>query len=85
MLQTLGCRFSDLVFPPSPLTFVFSAKNTAKSINFVPLPQKDIRRIEEAVAPLDYGAMFGAFGRYIRSGAREAMSHSVDRYLKVFR
>jgi glyoxylase-like metal-dependent hydrolase (beta-lactamase superfamily II) len=53
--------------------------------NLIPLPERDVRRIAEAVEPLEYDAMFGAFGRYIRSGAREAMSRSVDRYLKIFR
>jgi glyoxylase-like metal-dependent hydrolase (beta-lactamase superfamily II) len=53
--------------------------------NYIPLAPREVRRIAEAVEPLEYDAMFGAFGRYIRSGAREAMSRSLDRYLKIFR
>lgn len=52
--------------------------------NLIPLPQKDILHIREAVAPLEYDAMFGAFGSYIRGGAAEAMARSAERYLSVF-
>lgn len=53
--------------------------------NYIPLAQKDILKIKAAIAPLDYDAMFGAFGRYIFSGAKQAMQFSVNRYLAIFK
>ncbi|HEX5553043.1 MAG TPA: MBL fold metallo-hydrolase [Chitinophagaceae bacterium] len=52
--------------------------------NMIPLPKKDILRISQSVEPLPYDAMFGAFGRYILTGARQAMARSVKRYLSIF-
>ncbi|WP_160712255.1 MBL fold metallo-hydrolase [Chitinophaga solisilvae] len=53
--------------------------------NNVPLNAAEIRTIHEAVQPLDYTAMYGAFGKYILSGARDAMDFSVKRYLQHIR
>jgi glyoxylase-like metal-dependent hydrolase (beta-lactamase superfamily II) len=52
--------------------------------NMIPLPQKAILKIAESVQPLTYDAMFGAFGLYLREGAKQAMDFSVKRYLKIF-
>jgi glyoxylase-like metal-dependent hydrolase (beta-lactamase superfamily II) len=52
--------------------------------NLVPLPKKDILFINQAVLPLKYDAMYGAFGRYIVRDAKKAMELSVNRYLRIF-
>ncbi|MGV3527720.1 MAG: MBL fold metallo-hydrolase [Flavisolibacter sp.] len=52
--------------------------------NMIPLAATDIRNIATAVEPLQYDAMYGAFDRYIRSGAKEIMKTSVERYLQIF-
>lgn len=52
--------------------------------NYIPLPEKAILNIKEVTDPLDYDAMFGAFGRYLFSGAKQAMHLSVNRYLSIF-
>ena len=52
--------------------------------NLIPLSKKDILYIQQAVKGLPYEAMYGAFGRYIRTEAQKAMDYSVNRYLKIF-
>jgi glyoxylase-like metal-dependent hydrolase (beta-lactamase superfamily II) len=52
--------------------------------NLIPLPEREIRAIEASVKELRYDAMYGAFGRYIYTGAKQAMDFSVKRYLKIF-
>lgn len=52
--------------------------------NYIPLPKKDILQIENVMKPLAYDAIYGAFGRYIRSGAGQAMDFSVKRYLRIY-
>jgi glyoxylase-like metal-dependent hydrolase (beta-lactamase superfamily II) len=52
--------------------------------NMIPLPKKDILKINEAVQNLSYDAMYGAFGFYIRENAKAAMEFSVKRYLEIF-
>ena len=52
--------------------------------NLIPLPQKDILYIQQAVNGVPYDAMYGAFGRYIRHDAKTAMEYSFARYLKIF-
>jgi hypothetical protein len=52
--------------------------------NMIPLPKKEIIAIDASVHDLTYDAMFGAFGKYIYTGAKEAMRTSVDRYLQIY-
>ncbi|MDB5197085.1 MAG: beta-lactamase [Flaviaesturariibacter sp.] len=52
--------------------------------NMIPLPKTAILQIQDAVKYLEYDAMYGAFGLYIKEGAQAAMRHSVQRYLEVF-
>jgi glyoxylase-like metal-dependent hydrolase (beta-lactamase superfamily II) len=49
--------------------------------NNIPLGKNDIVCIRDAVAPLTYDTMYGAFGRYLRQDARAIMDFSVKRYL----
>ncbi|WP_249219460.1 MBL fold metallo-hydrolase [Chitinophaga sp. HK235] len=50
--------------------------------NNIPLSAAEVKIIQEAVSPLSYDAMYGAFGKYILTGAREAMDFSVKRYIR---
>ncbi|GAA0530107.1 MBL fold metallo-hydrolase [Chitinophaga japonensis] len=52
--------------------------------NYIPLPKKDILQVQAAVQPLDYNALYGAFGRNIRSSGREAVAYSLERYLRIY-
>jgi hypothetical protein len=52
--------------------------------NLIPLPKKAILKIDDAVKPYNYDAMYGAFGKYIRTNAKMAMHYSVNRYLKIY-
>jgi glyoxylase-like metal-dependent hydrolase (beta-lactamase superfamily II) len=52
--------------------------------NMIPLPKRDILQIKDAVKDLEYDAMYGAFGRYIRTKAKEATEFSINRYLNIF-
>jgi glyoxylase-like metal-dependent hydrolase (beta-lactamase superfamily II) len=52
--------------------------------NYIPLPKRDILHIEKVAAPLAYDAMYGAFGRYIKTGARQSMDYSLKRYLRIY-
>jgi glyoxylase-like metal-dependent hydrolase (beta-lactamase superfamily II) len=53
--------------------------------NMIPLPEKSILQIRESIKDLEYDAVFGAFGLYIRENAKEAVSFSIDRYLKILK
>lgn len=52
--------------------------------NYIPLPKKDILQIRACLEPLDYEVLYGAFGHYIRSGGKQAVKRSLDRYLAIF-
>jgi glyoxylase-like metal-dependent hydrolase (beta-lactamase superfamily II) len=52
--------------------------------NYIPLPKKDILQIQNAVQPLVYDAVYGAFGRVIRTGGQQAVAFSLERYLRIF-
>ena len=52
--------------------------------NMIPLKKREVTEIDAAVKDLPYDAMYGAFGKYIFSGAKEAMARSVERYLEIF-
>lgn len=50
--------------------------------NFVPLPAQNVARIAAALAPFAFDMMFGNFFEsVIRTGAKEAVERSVERYL----
>ncbi|RPE14193.1 MBL fold metallo-hydrolase [Chitinophaga lutea] len=53
--------------------------------NYIPLPEKAILKIKETLLPLNYDAMYGAFGHYLRENAAEHTLFSIERYLKIFR
>jgi glyoxylase-like metal-dependent hydrolase (beta-lactamase superfamily II) len=52
--------------------------------NMIPLKKTEIERIYRAVKDLEYDAMYGAFGKYIRTGAKHIMQQSVERYLQIY-
>jgi hypothetical protein len=50
--------------------------------NLIPLPARAVRRIADAVAPLAYDRIYGAWWeRVVPSGAREAVARSAARYI----
>lgn len=53
--------------------------------NYIPLPEKAILKIKEALQNLRYNAMYGAFGHYLRDQAAEYTRYSIERYLRIFR
>jgi hypothetical protein len=53
--------------------------------NLIPLPKKSIVQIKDAVKGVEYDAMYGAFGKYIRENAQTSMEYSVRRYLEIFK
>lgn len=52
--------------------------------NMLPLKKMEIEGIQRAVNDLEYDAMYGAFGKYIRTGAKHIMQMSVERYLQIY-
>ncbi|MEJ7680840.1 MAG: MBL fold metallo-hydrolase [Segetibacter sp.] len=52
--------------------------------NMIPLPKAEILQIQDAVNAIKYENIYGAFGRYIKSNAMDAMKFSVKRYLEIF-
>ncbi|WP_142684402.1 MBL fold metallo-hydrolase [Chitinophaga polysaccharea] len=53
--------------------------------NNIPVSAKEINALHAAIKPLNYDAMYGAFGKYIKTGAREAVDFSLERYLRHIR
>lgn len=53
--------------------------------NNIPLSAKEVETVHQAVAPLAYEAMYGAFGKYILTGADKAVDFSVKRYIQHIR
>jgi glyoxylase-like metal-dependent hydrolase (beta-lactamase superfamily II) len=53
--------------------------------NMIPLPEKSIIQIRESVKDLDYNAIYGAFGLYIKENAKQAVSFSIERYLNILK
>ena len=50
--------------------------------NLLPLPAQNVQRIAAALAPFAFDMMFGNFFEsVIRTGAKEAVQKSVERYL----
>lgn len=52
--------------------------------NMIPLPKKDILQIRDSVKDLQYTKMYGAFGRYIKTGAKASVDFSINRYRKIY-
>jgi glyoxylase-like metal-dependent hydrolase (beta-lactamase superfamily II) len=52
--------------------------------NLIPLPKKDILQIRAAVKPLQYDALYGAFGRVIAANGQQAVEFSIQRYLRIY-
>jgi glyoxylase-like metal-dependent hydrolase (beta-lactamase superfamily II) len=52
--------------------------------NMIPLPEKQIVQIKASIEDISYDAIYGAFGLYIREGAKAAVAASVKRYLEIF-
>src|ERR1044072_4064191 len=52
--------------------------------NYIPLPKKEILYIRDAVQALLYDAVYGAFGRVISAGGQQAVTFSLERYLRIF-
>lgn len=53
--------------------------------NYIPLSARAVTKIQETAASLNYDALYGAFGRYIGHGAKDAMDYSIRRYLHHIR
>ena len=52
--------------------------------NFIPLNARTVRGILAAVEPYRFDAIYGGwFGRNVVTGARQALSRSVDRYIRA--
>jgi hypothetical protein len=52
--------------------------------NYIPLNAVQVNRIAAAVAPFDFDSIYGAWWRFvIPSGAKEAVTRSVERYLRA--
>ncbi|MBC9931519.1 MBL fold metallo-hydrolase [Chitinophaga qingshengii] len=58
------------------MSFMYSYPNN------IPLSAAEVKVIDDAVAPYAYDAMYGAFGKYVRTGAKAAMDFSVKRYIR---
>jgi len=52
--------------------------------NYIPLNKKSILHLQASLNGVSFDAMYGAFGRYITRGARQAFDYSVERYLSIF-
>ncbi|WP_291919694.1 MBL fold metallo-hydrolase [Chitinophaga sp.] len=50
--------------------------------NYIPLSAREINTLHTAIKPLVYDAMYGAFGKYIKTGAQAAVDFSLERYLQ---
>ncbi|TKK69312.1 MBL fold metallo-hydrolase [Ilyomonas limi] len=52
--------------------------------NMIPLQQKDIVQIKQAIEHVDYNVMYGAFGKYITHNAKAAVKASIERYIRIY-
>ena len=53
--------------------------------NLIPLKKPAIELIQQRIEPLPFDAIYGAFeGQVIPTGAKEAFSRSVERYLRIY-
>ncbi len=54
--------------------------------NYIPLNEKAVRHIADAVAPFPFARLYGAFAhRNVREDGKEAVARSVERYLAAIR
>lgn len=52
--------------------------------NYIPLSTDAILHIKEVTDPLEFDALFGAFGNYVFSGGKAILDFSLKRYLDIF-
>jgi len=52
--------------------------------NLIPLSKRKVLHIQESLKGLNYEAIYGAFGNYIRKDGEAIVRFSVERYLKIF-
>jgi hypothetical protein len=53
--------------------------------NLIPLPERAIRQILEAMEPFDYDRLYGSFGQVVEIDAREVVETSLERYITWIR
>lgn len=53
--------------------------------NLIPLPERAIRKILDAMEPYDYDRLYGSFGQEVDSDAREVVETSLERYIRWVR
>ena len=53
--------------------------------NMIPLPAISILQIQDSIIDLEYDAIYGAFGLYIRQNAKQAVIYSLERYLQILK
>jgi glyoxylase-like metal-dependent hydrolase (beta-lactamase superfamily II) len=54
--------------------------------NLIPLPERDVLRIAEALDPFDYEVIYGAWwGRVVRSDGKAIVARSAERYGRALR
>jgi glyoxylase-like metal-dependent hydrolase (beta-lactamase superfamily II) len=53
--------------------------------NLIPLPERAIRRIQDAIEPYDYDRLYGSFGQVVEVDAREVVETSLHRYITWIR
>lgn len=54
--------------------------------NYIPLPEKSVRAIVDAVEPFEFDRLYGAWPKFeILTGAKEAVKRSADRYIRASR
>jgi hypothetical protein len=54
--------------------------------NIIPLPEKAVQRIAQALEPYDFDAIYGAWwGRLVRRDAKEIVRRSAERYGRALR
>jgi glyoxylase-like metal-dependent hydrolase (beta-lactamase superfamily II) len=63
---------------PKILSFMYSYPN------LIPLPKKEILQIAHSVEHLQFDTMYGAFGKYVHTNAKEVMQRSLERYLQIY-
>jgi glyoxylase-like metal-dependent hydrolase (beta-lactamase superfamily II) len=53
--------------------------------NLIPLPERAIRQILDAIEPHDYDRLYGPFGQVVEIDAREVVETSLERYIAWIR
>ncbi len=52
--------------------------------NLIPLPKKNIIHIMQSTEALEFDSIYGAFGLYIHTNAKEVLKYSIKRYLSIY-